>query len=321
MAQRNSVSPRRPGAIASAFVIFTGLVGLGIGALAGVALGGLIAGIVVALLGILWAYASGISLLMRVLRAQPASEREQPRLYNLVDGLCLTAGVVPPALHVVSDDAPNAVVVAISPNKSAIAVTTGMLMECDRVELEAVVAHLIARLRSGDAIAGSLTALLIGAPLLFGQLGLRLRWWNGARQGFEQDRATQRSLLSTLGSVCGALILSIFTPILSPLVRLFVPSDLIAQADRAACQLTRYPPALVSVLARCDPRSDRLGSLVSHSAQTHSAQTHSALGITNHLWFLGAITGLDGRGPLARFHRNLLAHPPTPDRISFLKEL
>jgi heat shock protein HtpX len=311
MAQRSSVSPRRPGAIAATFVLITGLVGLGVGALLGVALGGLIAGMVVSLLGILWAYASGISLLMRVLRAQPATERQQPRLYNLVDGLCLSAGVAPPDLYVISDDAPNAVVVAVSPNKAAIAVTTGMLVECDRVELEAVVAHLVARLRSGDAIAGSLTAVLIGAPLLFGQLGVRLRWWNGARLGFDQDPTPQRSLLTTLGSVGGALTLSIFTPILSPLVRLFVPSDLIAQADRAASQLTRYPPALIAVLTRCDRQPGEPGSSISHAA----------LGITNHLWFLGAVTGLEGNGPLARFHRNLLAHPPTSDRISFLKEL
>lgn len=311
MAQRSSVSPRRPGAIAAAFVIITGLLGLGIGALLGVALGGLIVGVVVSLIGILWAYASGISLLMKILRAELASERQQPRLFNLVEGLCMSAGVAPPAIHVIPDDAPNAVVVAVSPNKAAIAVTTGMLVDCDRVELEAVVAHLVARLRSGDAIAGSLTVVLVGAPLLFGQLGLRLRWWNGARSGFEQDRSSPRSFLSTLGSGLGALILAVFTPILSPLVRLFVPSDLIAQADHAACQLTRYPPALISVLTRCNLESSESGSSISHAA----------LGITNHLWFLGAVTGLDGHGPLARFHRNLLAHPPTQDRISFLKEL
>jgi heat shock protein HtpX len=320
MAERTSVSPRRPGLIAAVFVGITAIAGLFLGAIFGFALVGLLLGVALALVGIVWAYASGIAVLMRVLRAEQVSEREQPRLHNLVEGLCMTAGVVtPPVLHVIDDAAPNAVVVAVSPNKSAIAITTGMLMACDRVELEAVVAHLVARLRSGYAIAGSLTTLLIGAPLLLGQLGVRKKWWDGGRRSSQGEQShvqeryqvAQRSSMATLASGGGALMLSVLTPLLTPPIRVFVPRDLVRQADLAACQITRYPPALISVLARS----------ADESGQTALPVSHAALGVTNHLWFLGAISGLDGQGPLTRFHRSLLAHPPTEGRIAFLKEL
>jgi heat shock protein HtpX len=313
MAERTSVPPRRPGAIAAVFVAITSLVGLILGALLGSGLIGLLLGVGLAVAGIIWAYASGIAVLMRVMRSDRVTERQQPRLYNLVDGLCLTAGVTAPEIFVIDDSAPNAVVVAVSPNKSAIAVTTGMLMTCDRVELESVVAHLVARLRSGHAIAGTLTTLLIGAPLLLAQLGLRRKWWNGGRDPRDHDlsQVSPRSTSVALASGAGAGMLAVFTPLLTPVIRLFVPNDLVRQADYAACQLTRYPPALIAVLSQG----------VSKAGYENSSVSHAALGVTNHLWFLGAISGLDGRGPFVRFHRNLLAHPPTEDRISFLKEL
>jgi len=316
MAERTSVPPRRPGAIAAVFVGITAILGMLLGALIGFAVAGLLFGIGLALVGIVWAYASGINVLMRVMRAEKVSDRQQPRLSNLVEGLCMTAGVTPPEIHIIDDTAPNAVVVAVSPNKSAIAVTTGMLLACDRVELEAVVAHLVARLRSGYAIAGSLTTLLIGAPLLLAQLGVRKKWWDGGRNPGNSNQAEAgsaelRSSSVALKSGAGALMLSVLTPLLSPPIRLFVPTDLVRQADLAACQITRYPPALIAVLSRSSDAS----------SDTYSPVSHAALGVTNHLWFLGAISGLNGQGPLTRFHRSLLAHPPTEDRISFLKEL
>lgn len=313
MIERPAVPPRRPGAIAAGFVGITAFAGLVVGAVFDLALVGIVLGVVLALVGVMWAYTSGIAVLLRVLRAEAVTERQQPRLYNLVEGLCMTAGVSPPDIFVIDDVACNAVVVAVSPNKAAVALTTGLLMDCDRVELESVIAHLVARLRSGHAIAGSLTAVLIGAPLLLAQLGMRKKWWNGGRPTRSQDLAQPpvRSVSVALTSGVGALVLSVMTPLLSPLMRVFVPKDLVRQADLAACQLTRYPPALIAVLSRTAVQSNVDNSPISHSA----------LGVTNHLWFLGAISGLDGFGPFARFHRNLLAHPPTEDRISFLKEL
>lgn len=311
MTERITVSPRRPGAIAASFVVITAFAGFVVGSLVGQAIGGVIAGVVLALVGIFWAYSSAIAVVMRLSRAEVVTEQQHPRLFNLVEGVCMSAGVEPPAIFVISDTAPNALVVAVSPNKSALAVTTGMLMDCDRVELEAVVAHLVSRLRSGQAIAGTLSAVLIGAPLLLSQLGLRAKWWNGGRHGHQQDYQPQRSFGTAIASGGGAIAASVLSPVLAPILRLFVPAELILQADHAACQITRYPPALISVLARNSVAS----------AETTISAVHSGLGVSNHLWLLPAISGVDAGGPLARYHRHFSAHPPTLDRITSLKEL
>lgn len=283
MSARPAVPPRRPGAIAFTFLVITALVGTLIGALAGWALLGLVGGLGVAVAGIAGAYRRGISVLVRAAGAEPVSEQTQPRLHNLVEGLCLTAGVSAPDIHVIRCDAPNALAVAVSPGKSAIAVTTGLLRDSDRVELEAVVAHLVARLRSGQAIAGTLTTVLIGAPVLWGELAVQRGRSSGQRA----------SVFSGLGRALLATKV-----VVAPVMRMFVPAALIGEADHAACQLTRYPPALIAVL---DP-------VVTASTVDCVSHVPDALAAMDHLWFLPAVADSE-------------SHPSVRERHMFLKEL
>lgn len=293
MTSRSSVPPRHPGVIASTFVGITALIGAVIGAVVGFTLAGLLVGAAVAVLGIAGAYRRGIDLLLGACGAEPANERTQPRLLNLVDGLCLTAGVSAPEVYVIPSDAPNAMVMAVSPRRSALAVTTGLLRNCDRVELEAVVAHLVARLRSGHAIAGTLTTVLIGAPVLWGELAVQRRESPGA--------------LSALRAVVGRALM-VTGGVLAPLMRGFVPTHLITDADHAACQLTRYPPALIAVLDSVTPDSVASDSVASAVTSGRASVVPGAPVATAHLWFLPAV-------PEVEFH------PPIEERSAVLKEL
>ena len=71
-------------------------------------------------------------------RAKPADETEYRRYHNLVEGLCIAAGLPKPRLYVVDDPAPNAFATGRNPKHAALAVTTGLLEVMNRVELEGV---------------------------------------------------------------------------------------------------------------------------------------------------------------------------------------
>ena len=71
-------------------------------------------------------------------RARPASASEYPRLHNLVEGLCIAGGLPKPGVYIVDDPAPNAFATGRNPDHAAIAVTTGLLEQMNRVELEGV---------------------------------------------------------------------------------------------------------------------------------------------------------------------------------------
>lgn len=88
---------------------------------------------------------------LRGLGARPLAEGEQPRLDNLVEGLTVAHGFRVPDVFVVDDGAPNAAVLARTPREGALVVTSGLLDRLDRVQLEAVLAHELMRVRRGEA--------------------------------------------------------------------------------------------------------------------------------------------------------------------------
>lgn len=133
-----------------------------------------------------------------------------PRFDNLVDGLSLAIGVTDPDLQVIDDPAMNAISLAQGTNESII-VTSGLLDQLDRMQLEGVVAEMLVRVKSGDAERAT-TATGLLRPLLSGPLS------------------------GPLGGVGNNL-----------LARL-MPEDREMTADLAAVSVTRFPPGLGAAL-------------------------------------------------------------------------
>jgi heat shock protein HtpX len=98
--------------------------------------------------------------------ARPVTTDEEPRYHNLVEGLCVSAGLPKPDLYVVDDEAANSFATGRSPAHAAIVVTTGLLEKLSRMELEGVIAHELAHIRSNDIRVTSLGTALVALPLM-----------------------------------------------------------------------------------------------------------------------------------------------------------
>jgi Zn-dependent protease with chaperone function len=97
--------------------------------------------------------------------ADPDDRRTgEARLCNVVDGLCLAAGVPMPAVLVLDDPRPNALALGRDPRRASLVVTSGLLDALDRVELEAVVAHELSHVRSLDTLPATLAVRLGRLP-------------------------------------------------------------------------------------------------------------------------------------------------------------
>ncbi len=89
------------------------------------------------------------------------SEHDNPRLFNVTDGLCATFGLRMPALFVVFDPVPNACALGRDPGSSDLVVTSGLLETMGPIELEGVIAHELAHVKRGDNGVSSI-ALTLG---------------------------------------------------------------------------------------------------------------------------------------------------------------
>jgi len=292
---------RRSIALVAGFVLIAGLVGLAAGYVVGFGWWGIVIAIVIAGTTAFISYWKADAIALAVSRAHPADPQQYRRLYNLVEGLCIASGLPQPRVYVVDDPAPNAFATGRNPQHAAIAVTTGLLEKLNRVELEGVIAHELAHVKNYDILVSTLAVTLVGAVALITDMAIRMRWWNGGRNRREGDHGDSGNPLAILG-----FALLIVAPIVAKAMQAAISRKRETLADISACQLTRYPPGLISALEKL--RND-------------GTVTHSATTATAHLWIEQPMAGVGDHGRLGSVHRLFDTHPPLEERIALLKEL
>src|SRR5436309_4687043 len=95
------------------------------------------------------AYKFHQSLIDMVTGGRDVTRQEEPRLYNLLENLCISRGISMPKLKIVDSDALNAFATGMDEKQYAITVTSGLLERLDDAELEAVLGHELTHIRNG----------------------------------------------------------------------------------------------------------------------------------------------------------------------------
>jgi heat shock protein HtpX len=291
---------RRSALLIFSFVVLLSLVGAAFGVLFGAGPVGAIIALVFSGAMAFVSYWKADAIALAVSRAKPADPQQYQRLHNLVEGLCIAAGLPKPRVYIVDDPAPNAFATGRSPKHAAIAVTTGLLEKLNRVELEGVIAHELSHVRNYDILVSTLAVTLVGSIALLTNIGMRMMWWNGGRVRRDGDH-NGGNPLALLG-----FVLLIFAPLIAKLMQAAVSRRRETLADVSACQMTRYPPGLISALEKL--RDD-------------TTVTHSATTATAHLWIEQPMSGVGDAGKFGRLNRMFDTHPPLEERIALLREL
>ncbi|MGH2547703.1 MAG: M48 family metallopeptidase, partial [Actinomycetota bacterium] len=206
---------------------------------------GLVLALGIAAVGSWSSYMYGDRLVLRVSRAQPAAREQYPKLHNIVEGLCIAAGMPVPAIYMIPEEAPNAFATGRNPEHASIAVTDGLLKTLNRVELEGVVAHELSHVKNRDILVGTLTATLVGVVvLLTGWMRWGLFWGGGRGRGRGGDGGGNPIILIV------ALVAMILAPLAAQLIRFGVSRRREYLADADGALLTRYPPGLAAALRK-----------------------------------------------------------------------
>lgn len=260
---------------------------------------GAIFGVVVAGIMTFAAYWKSDSVAIAATRAQPASIDEYPRLHNLVEGLAIAAGIPKPRVYVVHDPAPNAFATGRDPDNAAIAVTTGLMDEMTRVELEGVIAHELAHIRNYDIRVTTIAVATAGAIAIITDMFWRLLWIGGGR-GRSNNNSGGNPLM-----LIGIIAVVVLAPLAAGLIRAAVSRKREALADATAVELTRYPTGLRMALEK----------LAANTAVVHHA-SHA----TAHLWIESPLDREEGHEQ-AKLNSLFNTHPPLSERINILREL
>ncbi|MGJ4891609.1 M48 family metallopeptidase [Bradyrhizobium sp. HKCCYLRH3099] len=197
------------------------------------------------------------------------TRQEQPRLYNLLENLCISRGITMPQLKIMDSPALNAFATGLNPRQYSVTVTTGLLAALDDQEIEAVLGHELTHIRNGDVQLMVVAVIIAGVVGFFGELFFRLftnMSWGGG-WGRSSSSSSSSSDSDRKGSGGGAIIVVIVAVVLivlawllSQVVKLALSRTREYLADAGAVELTKNPDAMISALRKIEGRGELPGA-------------------------------------------------------------
>src|ERR1700733_9739507 len=185
------------------------------------------------------------------------SRAEQPRLYNLLENLCISRGITMPKLKVMESEALNAFATGMNQRQYSIPVTSGLLNVLDDAEIESVLGHELTHIRNGDVRMMVIAVIIAGAISFFAELFFRMWFYGGFRDprssGDRRGNGAGLAIIIAIGLIVVAYVLSF-------VIRLALSRSRELLADAGSVELTKNPDAMISALRKIENRGELPGA-------------------------------------------------------------
>ena len=213
---------------------------------------------------ILIAYKFHQSMIDAITGGQEVARREEPRLWNLLENLCISRGITMPKLKVMESDALNAFASGLNEKQYSVTVTRGLLQSLDDAELESVLGHELTHIRNGDVRMLVIAVVIAGVVSFFGELVFRMFFYSGFRWRRRGDDGERRGSGGALPALLIALALVALAWLLSVVIRFALSRRREFLADAGSVELTKNPDAMITALRKIEGRGelDRANSAV-----------------------------------------------------------
>ncbi len=230
------------------FVILFASVGAAIGYLNGSYETGIIISTVIAIVWVTVSLLFGDKISLKFMNAHKISHDDEPRLFNVVEEMSIAAGIPMPEIYVIESDGMNAFSVGFKPEKSAIAVTRGLLKNLTREELQGVIGHEISHIRFYDTRLMVTISVLAGIIVIFSDVALRSYFGFGRRRYYRRSRERTGE-----GNILILVLMIIFiavSPVIATILQMAISRKREYLADAGSVELTRNPAGLRKALEK-----------------------------------------------------------------------
>lgn len=245
-------------------------------------------GLIGSFIYLIFTYYAGSKMALAINSAQEITQKDNPRLWRIIENLAITDGLPMPRVYIMNDPSPNAFATGRDPKHAAVCVTSGLLKIMDDQELQGVIAHELGHVKNYDIRVSTIAFALTAIISLLADFILRITWFGGG------DRDEDNQLFMILG-----IVAAILAPIIATMIQLAVSRQREYLADATGALTTRYPEGLASALEKIK----RTGSVA-------KVQNTS----TAHMFFVNPLK----KHSLASLFST---HPPIDDRIARLRKM
>ncbi|MDR2039318.1 MAG: M48 family metallopeptidase [Bacteroidales bacterium] len=247
------------------------------------------------LIWFLIAYFANTSIINSATGAHSLERKDNKRVYNLVENLCISKGMKMPQVQVIEDDSLNAYASGINDKTYTVTLSRGIINKLDDDELEAVIAHELSHIRNRDVRLLIVSIVFVGIFAMLSELAIRIAFTSGRRSSNNKNNGAIFFLIAFLVAIVGYFFAS--------LMRFAISRKREYLADAGAAEMTRNPKALANALRKISNDPDIEGITRDDVAQLFIE--HPKKKAKN------AFSGLTGL---------FATHPPIQKRIQVLEQ-
>lgn len=257
------------------------------------------------------AYCANTAIIRRTTHAKPLERRDNLRVYNIVENLCIAGGIEMPQINIVEDNGLNAFASGIDIPSFTITLTTGLIDKLNDEELSAVVGHELTHIKNRDTRLMVVCIVFVGIFATIQTISMKLiaAMFRAPRRSPGRRRRNGRG-----DAFMGFFLLLVFLwstvgYIFTWLTRLAISRSREYVADAGGAELCGNPWALASALQKI---SDYPGlDSVRRSDVAQLYIIHPDEEFDNDMKLSGWI---------AKANIIFCTHPDTPERIRILKQ-
>jgi len=198
---------------------------------------------------LLWfiiAFFTNVYIIDKATGAHTLERKENKRVYNLVENLCISCGMQMPKLHVIEDRALNAFASGVSKKSYTVTLTRGIIDTLDDKELEGVIAHELMHIRNNDVRVLIISIVFVGIFAMIAELSMRMLFSSGMRVNRGGNSKNNGGAIVILLAV----LLAAVGYGISILMRFAISRKREYMADAGAAELTKNPLALSNALRK-----------------------------------------------------------------------
>ncbi len=250
------------------------------------------------------AYFANTAMVRHATGARPLERRDNPRVYNIVENLCMTCGMDMPKINVVDDPQLNAFASGIDKNSYTVTVTTGICNRLNDDELAGVIAHELTHIRNKDTRLLIVSIIFVGILSTVCSLVTRMMWntfvFGGGGRRSKDEKGNGVAIIVVLAV---AAVLAAVGYLFAMLTRFAISRKREFMADAGGAELCGQPLALASALRKISGDPGLQGVEREDIAQLYIVHPQALTGGLSG-WFSGLFS----------------THPDTAERIRILEQ-
>lgn len=175
--------------------------------------------------------------------SKPLDRKENKRVYNLVENLCMSQGMSMPKINIIHDNSLNAFASGINDRTYTITLSKGIIQKLNDEELEAVIGHELTHIRNRDVRLLIISIVFVG---IFSML-TEITFYTITHI---RVRSNSKGSAGIFLFMIVALLIAAIGFLFASLMRFAISRKREYMADAGSAEMTKNPLALASALRK-----------------------------------------------------------------------